>query len=102
MSRGTPPSQRVVTKIAEADDVEPATLEPPLYSTIDPDALDALVESGDADTTVSFAYHGYEVRVDGTGEVTLTETDTGTGTGSPDERASGPNDDSRQSAYNDD
>lgn len=55
------------------DDVEASTL-PPLHEVVDPDALDALVEStGPAvtagDVAVSFRYAGHDVVVDGEGDV---------------------------------
>lgn len=48
---------------------------PPLYDTIDPDALNAIFEDGNGRSTVEvkFVYCGYEVTVDGTGKVTVAE-----------------------------
>lgn len=50
---------------------------PPLYETIDPDALNALFDSPDAAShsavTVTFRYCGYDVIVEGPGQVTVTE-----------------------------
>lgn len=52
---------------------------PPLHETIDPDALNALVDSpgaaGRSAVTVEFVYCGYDVTVDGTGQVTVTESE---------------------------
>lgn len=64
-------SAGVVEAVAVATDSEPTEL-PPLAYTIDPDALNALLDStSDADVQVSFSYAGVEVRAngDGTGQV---------------------------------
>ncbi|WIV68052.1 HalOD1 output domain-containing protein [Natrialbaceae archaeon AArc-T1-2] len=71
------PSLRVVEAIADAEDVHPADLEPPLNDVVDPTALDLLFEStaADDDTTrrghVSFQYRDYDVTVDSSGTVEL-------------------------------
>lgn len=65
-----PPSTAVVEAIATAEGCEPRELESPLYAQIDPDALDTFVTSA-ADSCVRFKYHGYQVRVDGDGGVTV-------------------------------
>lgn len=63
-------SQLVVETVADAEGVDPLAL-PPLYSEIDPDALDALFQprlqptSGPPVGEVQFSYHGYTVRVTG-------------------------------------
>ncbi|MFC3957857.1 HalOD1 output domain-containing protein [Halovivax cerinus] len=64
-------SHRVVYAIAEREGVEPEALEPPLYSAIDPEALDLLYESADESLTVSFSYLGYDVHVDADGTVSV-------------------------------
>lgn len=50
---------------------------PPLYETIDPDALNSLFDSsGGASQSamkVEFTYSGYKVTVEGTGQVTVAE-----------------------------
>ncbi len=70
-----PPSTAVVETVAEATGVDPTDLEP-LYDTLDPGALDALIVSGHgedhrADPTVSFTFAGYFVSIHGTGEVVV-------------------------------
>lgn len=71
-------SQLVVETVADAEDVDPLGL-PPLYSEIDPDALDALFQpqlqpaSDPPVGEVQFSYHGYTVRVTAAGKVDLTE-----------------------------
>lgn len=62
-------TERIVTRIAEASGTEETDL-PPLYDTIDPDQLDALVQSLE-DGRVSFTYAGYEVTVDSETEITI-------------------------------
>lgn len=67
------PSTAVVKTVAAAEEWEdPATLTEPLYETIDPDALDALVESIGTGW-ITFTYLGYEVTVDADGSVSLAE-----------------------------
>ncbi|ELY90756.1 HalOD1 output domain-containing protein [Natrialba taiwanensis] len=87
MGSGTQPSIEILQQIATAEGVEPTELEPPLYNVIDPDALDALVQSM-ADRTntdfetqtkparskIEFTYCGYTVRVDETGRVDVRPT----------------------------
>ena len=74
------PSMRVVDAVATRAGVDPASLSPPLYDAIDPDALDALVESDpkgrQSPPTVRFHYAGYAVTVDGDGTVDVSSTDT--------------------------
>ncbi|MCU4744539.1 HalOD1 output domain-containing protein [Natronoglomus mannanivorans] len=62
------PSLRVLKKVADAEDVHPADLSPPLAAIVDPTALNHLFEStADDDSSrsgcVSFSYQGYEVVV---------------------------------------
>lgn len=48
----------------------------PLYETLDPQALEELIESGEDDTlTVEFVYEGYTVRVYGDGTVEIRSID---------------------------
>lgn len=71
-------SQLVIETVADAEGVDPIALQP-LYSTIDPDALDALFQpqlrpaSDPSVGEVQFSYHGYTVRVTAAGRVNLTE-----------------------------
>lgn len=62
----------------DADDAEPVL--DPLYSAIDPDALDTLFERtdkrpGPADWQLSFSFHGYQVRVTSDGFVDIAASD---------------------------
>ena len=61
---------RILATIAEQRGVEPSDLSVPLYEAVDPDALDALLSNGGV--SVTFAYDGTLVSVDGDGEVAVT------------------------------
>lgn len=71
-------SQTIVRAVAEAESTDPTELTP-LYTAIDPDALEALFRSplpgpgGRVDGEIRFSYHGYEVRVTAGGEVDLVD-----------------------------
>ena len=57
------PSEAVLRAVAEAERTEPFALDPPLYSAIDPEALDEFVGSLNCGTgCVEFTYQGYEIR----------------------------------------
>lgn len=62
------PSEQVVERIAQKEGVSAVELSPPLYSVVDPEALDALVLPGtDSDSDgveIEFSYLGYSVRVE--------------------------------------
>lgn len=68
------PSMRVLERVAEAKGTDPAELTP-LYSVVDPGALDALFDAGgDARTGtahVAFSYEGYSVVVRSDGRVDI-------------------------------
>lgn len=57
-----PISARVVDRVAAESGRAPTELSP-LYESVDPDALDAVVES--SETTISFAYAGQLVTIRG-------------------------------------
>lgn len=60
-------ANRVIEHVAEAEDVEPAALEPRLYNQVDPDALGTLVEDIDeGHVQFRMAGHRVEVTADGT------------------------------------
>lgn len=69
-----PVSQRVVAAVASHYDVDPTALEP-LYDTIDPDALDALLDvparDPDRSVTVTFPYEDLAITVDSEGTIHL-------------------------------
>lgn len=65
------PSDRVVQTIADREGVDPTEL-PPLFESVDPDALDALLRRDDtAGAQVTFTHHGHEVTVRSDGRVSL-------------------------------
>lgn len=69
------PSTAVIETVSIAANMDPSTIEP-LYGSVDPDALDALIQSNgtsspDNVTTVSFTFVEYEVRVRSNGTVAV-------------------------------
>ncbi|WP_247730029.1 HalOD1 output domain-containing protein [Halovivax limisalsi] len=78
-STDTAPSIAVVKQIAAVEGVRPIDLQPPLRHVLDPDALDRLVDGGDASTSVAFEYLGHSVRMDGSGEVIVDGSETTAG-----------------------
>ena len=72
------PSESVIRRTANYKGVDPLELTP-LYESIDPDALDALVGRNAANGSgveVEFTYNGYNVTVTGNGIVHIDEYDT--------------------------
>jgi len=70
------PSMMIIDLISDLEGVDPVELSPPLYSVIDPEALDTLVHSASAETPqpwghVDFEYCGYEIRVQSDGEIAI-------------------------------
>lgn len=68
-------SWTVIETVADAEGVDPLEL-PPLYSVVDPDALETLfqprTELQDTTARVVFTYHGHEVTVTAGGTVEVT------------------------------
>jgi hypothetical protein len=64
-------TEAIVTAVADAEGTSPLKLQP-LATVIDPDALGALVRTGE-DMTAEFTYHGYHVCVSGDGQVTVND-----------------------------
>lgn len=60
----------VLDAIADVDGIDPSEFDTPLYSAIDPDALDCLLEAG-ADVTVTFEYEGHTVTASGDGQIVV-------------------------------
>lgn len=73
-----PASLSVVSAVATAAETPAASL-PPLYSAVDPDALDDLLRSAASrpkrPVSVSFVYHGHPVTVDETGVVAVRQSE---------------------------
>ena len=81
-SSGGSLSQAVVEAVAQREDVDVTEIEPPeyepLYTVVDPEALDALFSSTTGGATrpvgsVTFTYAGYDVRVHSDGEIELSQ-----------------------------
>jgi len=69
------PSAAIVEEVATRESVG-ATELPPLYESVDSEAIDALVDATEPRSAVDrirFTYHGYEVTVTGDGVVHLEE-----------------------------
>lgn len=69
----TEPSTAVISTVAEAADTDPIDMEP-LHTTVDIDALDALMSprrAVDGDLHISFRYHGHDVTVSSYGGITV-------------------------------
>ncbi|MFA9428513.1 HalOD1 output domain-containing protein [Natronorubrum sp. A-ect3] len=69
------PSYRVVEAIAQKEGVSPTELSPPLFSVVDPEALDALAQP-DADSNtgqieIAFTYLDYVVQVRTGSEISI-------------------------------
>lgn len=70
----TPASMAVIATLAEVMDADPVELNP-LYSTVDPDALDALVRvrtRTNGDIHVTFTHEGHAITVYSYGVVAIT------------------------------
>jgi len=64
------PIPQIVDAVAEAEGVEPVTLDPQLAEVVDPDAVTRLVEDSTTSALdVRFAYRGHDVVIDNSGRV---------------------------------
>ncbi|WP_224268279.1 HalOD1 output domain-containing protein [Haloprofundus salinisoli] len=69
------PSQAIVERIAALEEADQTELDP-LYETVDPEALNALVEATERSNPslqIQFTYNGYEVTVSSGGVVYVDE-----------------------------
>ena len=64
-------SEQVVEKVARVTGTDALEL-PPLYDSVDPDALDSLA-TGPGDVEIAFVYAGQEVCVESGGEISVGE-----------------------------
>lgn len=69
-STDDPVSIQIVKQLADVQGLDPRDLSP-LTHTIDPEALDTLIESAASDPTVLFLVNGYDVTVTSNGIVSL-------------------------------
>jgi uncharacterized protein YidB (DUF937 family) len=60
-------SEAVLEVVAETEGVDPSELSEPLFSVIDPDALDALFQTSNG--ILTFSYHGHVITVEASGKV---------------------------------
>jgi hypothetical protein len=56
-------STRVIEAVARREGISPASLQPPLYVVVDPDALDEMFRNAHDGTRVIVEYYGYEIEV---------------------------------------
>lgn len=65
--------EKIFSEIAHREDTSRLDL-PPLYETVDPDALQDLVESADDETfRIVFSYNDYIVRIEADGGIEVSE-----------------------------
>lgn len=60
----------IISEVADEEGVDPLELEP-LYTSVDPDALQTLYQPPNDVTRVEFEYAGYEVIIQGENQVHL-------------------------------
>ena len=67
------PMERLITAVADEEGVDPVELSPPLAETIDPDALDALLDRADPSSQleVRFTYWEHEIVARANGDVDI-------------------------------
>lgn len=65
------PSLAVVEAVTAETERDPLDLDP-LYTQIDPDALDTLVASATDNVRIGFTYEGCDVVVEGSGDISVT------------------------------
>ena len=73
----TPASIAVIATLADIMDTDPAALNP-LHSTVDPEALDTLVQgrnNTNGDIHITFTHEGYEIRVHSYGVISIKSAD---------------------------
>lgn len=68
----SPPSYAIVKTIAALETVRIEDL-PPLYDYVCPEALDALVRTGNSSLEITFSILTYSVSVTGSGTVSITQ-----------------------------
>lgn len=67
------PTQFIVASVSTRENVDEMDL-PPLYKVIDPDVLNAFIDSpADASATIEFTYYGYDIIVSGDGTILVNE-----------------------------
>lgn len=61
----------IVEAVAEAEDTDPTALTPALADVIDPEALERILQTSHDGVSVTFGYHGWNIKVHPEGDVTL-------------------------------
>lgn len=56
-------SEQIIQKVSEREQVDPADLDPPLYTAIDADSLESLFDRTDGDLEVTFRWNDYTIVV---------------------------------------
>ncbi|NHN41177.1 hypothetical protein G9C85_05940 [Halorubellus sp. JP-L1] len=69
-------TETILRAVADAEGSNPVSLKPPLYDVLDPDALEALYDGDQGPCSIEFTYCGYDVHVDGVGDVAVTDAST--------------------------
>lgn len=78
----------IVSSVSRLLDVDPLDLDP-LQDTVDIDALNAVLDTADDDTSVSFQFEGYGIAVSTEGTIDLTPPVEGPSVNLPGEPADG-------------
>lgn len=79
LAKGESPSEALLRSLAAVIGADKLESEPPLYESIDPDALDQLIESAQPDDIrVSFTHSNRRIVLDGNGNLSIMETATST------------------------
>lgn len=66
-------SFRVIEAVAEVKGEDSMEMRPPLFEAINPEALDAVFQSGSI--SISFEWDGYTIEIDGSGSIAVQETE---------------------------
>ncbi|WP_121823374.1 HalOD1 output domain-containing protein [Halostella salina] len=83
-ARDEPITEAIVWAVAEAKDVDPLDIDVPLYDSIDPDALERILDSDSFEGRIGFSVAGCDVVVYDDRRVVVSEApDTGTEPSAP-------------------
>lgn len=66
----------IIELISDLEGIDPVDMSPPLFSVVDPEALDTLFQTSTDDGPqisghVQFEYRGYDIRVQDDGEIVV-------------------------------
>jgi len=62
----------IIEQVATREKSDPFSL-PPLYETIDPNALETVFESSNDMLIIQFSYYGYDITIEDSGTVTVAD-----------------------------